>query len=104
MVRGVLRCHAFHGPAGEEEGHAALEAAGFEPPEVIGRLAWRAADPETAGRVAQGAGVLGLSGPPQIAGFGRAHGGKPAQLLSLEAIAVARDLVDPRVRVELTTI
>ena len=81
-----------------------LAAAGFEPPEVIGRLAWRAADPETAGRVAQGAGVLGLSGPPQIAGFGRARGGKPTQLLSLEAIAVARDLVDPRVRVELTTI
>ena len=87
--------NAFHGPAGEED-RAALEAAGFEPPEVIGRLAWRAADPDTAGRVAQGAGVLGLSGPPQIAGFGRARGGKPTQLLSLEAIAVARDLVDPR--------
>jgi hypothetical protein len=95
--------NAFHGPAGEED-HAALEAAGFEPPEVIGRLAWRAADPETAGRVAQGAGVLGLSGPPQISGFGRARGGKPTQLLSLDAIAVPRHLVDPRVRVELTTI
>src|SRR5882672_9465959 len=35
-----------------------------EPPEVIGRLAWRAADPKVAGAVAQGTGVLGLSGPP----------------------------------------
>jgi hypothetical protein len=92
---------AFHGPAAAED-LAAMEAAGFEPPEVMGRLAWRCADPETAGRVAQGAGVLGLSGPPQITGFGRARGGKPTQLLSLAAIAVPREVVDARVRVDLT--
>ena len=45
--------------------------------------------------------MLGLSGPPQISGFGRARGGKPTQLLSLDAIAVDRDLVDPGVRVDL---
>lgn len=94
---------AFHGPAGAED-LAQREAAGWEPPEVMGRLAWRTADPETAGRVAQGAGVLGLSGPPQISGFGRARGGKPTQLLALDAIAVDRSLVDPRVRVELTRV
>jgi len=92
--------NAFHGPAAERD-LATMEAAGWEPPEVMGRLAWRTADPESAGRVAQGAGVLGLSGPPQISGFGRARGGKPTQLLSLDAIAVDRELVDPGVRVEL---
>ena len=45
--------------------------------------------------------MLGLSGPPQISGFGRARGGKPTQLLSLTTIAVERDLVDPGVRIEL---
>jgi hypothetical protein len=94
---------AYHGPAAAED-LAEMEASGWEPPEVIGRLAWRAKDAETAGRVAQGAGVLGLSGPPQISGLGRARPGKPTQLLALDAIAVDRALVDPRVRVDLTTV
>jgi hypothetical protein len=94
---------AFHGPAADEDAEAMLRA-GWEPPEVMGRLAWRTADAATAAKVAQGAGVLGLSGPPQIAGFGRARGGKPTQLLALDAIAVDRALVDPRVRVDLTTV
>ena len=81
-----------------------MEAAGWQPPEVMGRLAWRCDDPETAGKVAQGAGVLGLSGPPQISGFGRARGGKPTQLLALDAIAVDRTLVDAQVRVDVTTV
>ena len=75
-----------------------------EPPEVIGRLAWRCADEATAGRVAQGSGVLGLSGPPTISGFGRARGGKPTQLLAVDAFAVDRALVDRQVRVDLVTV
>ena len=90
--------NAFGGPTvPRDEGH--------EPPEVIGRLAWRCADEATAaGAVAQGVGVLGLSGPPTIAGFGRARGGKPTQLLAVDAFAVDRELVDAQVRVEITTV
>ena len=77
---------------------------GWEPPEVIGRLAWRCADEATAARVAQGSGVLGLSGPPTISGFGRARGGKPTQLLAVDAFAVDRDLVDRQVRVDLVEV
>lgn len=78
-----------------------------EPPEVIGRLAWRCADAETAGAVARAAqlGVLGLSGPPGISGIGRAGGGaKPTQLLAVDAIALGRDLVDGQVRIDLETV
>ena len=70
---------------------------------MIGRLAWRCADPETAARVSQGSGVLGLSGPPTIAGFGRARG-KPTQLLAVDAFAVDRVLVDGQVRVDLVRV
>jgi hypothetical protein len=93
---------AFHGPAFDED-RALLEAAGWEPPEVMGRLAWRCADQAGAASVGQGAGVLGLSGPPMISGFGRARGGKPTQLLALDALAVDRALVDAQVRIELHT-
>jgi hypothetical protein len=90
----------YHGPAYAQD-KAEAEAAGWEPPEVLGRLAWRTADPESAAAVGRGAGVLGLSGPPMISGFGRARGGKPTQLLALEAIAVDRDLVDRQIRIDL---
>ena len=90
----------YHGPAFARD-KAEARAAGWEPPEVLGRLAWRTADPESAAAVGRGAGVLGLSGPPMISGFGRARGGKPTQLLGLEAIAVDRDLVDRQVRIDL---
>ncbi|HEY1278285.1 MAG TPA: acyclic terpene utilization AtuA family protein [Acidimicrobiales bacterium] len=90
----------YHGPAFAQDKAEAL-AAGWEPPEVLGRLAWRTADPESAAAVGRGAGVLGLSGPPMISGFGRARGGRPTQLLGLEAIAVDRDLVDRQVRIDL---
>ena len=76
---------------------------GWEPPEVIGRLAWRCADKETAAAVAAGSGVLGLSGPPTISSAGRTRDGGPTQLLAVDPFAVPRDLVDAQVRVELTT-
>ncbi len=93
--------NAFGGPTVDLD---AAEHAGWEPPEVIGRLAWRCADAETAARVAQGTGVLGLSGPPTISGFGRARGGKPTQLLAVDAFAVDRQLVDRQVRVDLVEV
>jgi hypothetical protein len=74
--------------------------ADWDPPEVIGRLAWRTATPDAAARPAAEAGVLGLSGPPGISGIGRGGGSKPTQLLSLESVFIARELVDERVRVE----
>jgi hypothetical protein len=91
---------AFHGPAYDLD-RAAAEAAGWEPPEVLGRLAWRTADPESAAAVARGSGVLALSGPPMIAQFGRTRVGKPTQLLDLAAIAVDRELVDGQVAINL---
>jgi hypothetical protein len=71
-----------------------------EPPEVIARLAWRTADPESAARVSRGAGVLGLSGPPTITGTGRTRDGKPTQLLAVEPFFVDKALVDAQVRVD----
>lgn len=71
-------------------------------PEVIGRLAWRSPDRDACAAVgrAADAGLLGLSGPPQIAGDGRRRGTGPTQLLDVRPLAVARDVVDRAVRVE----
>jgi hypothetical protein len=80
------------------------EPAGWEPPEVVGRLAWRTADRESASRVGRDSGVLGLSGPPTITGTGRGRGGAPTELLAVEPFAVDRSMVDAQVRVDLTTI
>jgi hypothetical protein len=85
--------NAFGGPT--------VPAGAPEPSEVIARLAWRCADAATAASVAQGAGVLGLSGPPTIASPGRARDGKPTQLLAVESFAVDRALVDTQVVVSL---
>ena len=101
VARGVLRRRRVRRSDGRG-GSAAADAAGWEPPEVIGRLAWRCADATVAGEVAQGVGVLGLSGPPTIAGTGRSRDGKPTQLLAVEPFAVDRGLVDAQVRVDVT--
>ncbi len=71
-----------------------------EPPEVIGRLAWRCATAEAAGSVGRGVGVLGLSGPPMLSGVGRGGRSKPSQLLAVEPFFVDKSLVDAQVRVE----
>ncbi len=99
----IFGAGAFGGPTFAAD-RAAAEAAGWEPPEVIGRLAWRCADPTVAGQVAQGIGVLGLSGPPTIAGTGRSRDGKPTQLLAVEPFTVDRTSVDVQVRMEITTV
>jgi len=78
--------------------------AGWEPPEVMARLAWRCATPAEAAKLAREGGLLGLSGPPMIAASDRARGGKPSQLLAIESLAVDRSMVDAQVRVEITGI
>lgn len=90
--------NAFGGPTVPEP------PAGWEPPEVVARLAWRCDTAEEAGRLGREAGLLGLSGPPMIAGAGRARDGRPSQLLALDALAVDRALVDGQVRVEVTEV
>jgi hypothetical protein len=77
---------------------------GAEPPEVVGRLAWRCSDPASAQRVSAEVGVLGLSGPPTIAGTGRGRDGRPTQLLAVDAIEVGRALVDAQVRIDIQTV
>ena len=75
-----------------------------EPPEVIGRLAWRTATPEAASKVNREIGVLGLSGPPTITSSGRGRDGKPSQLLAVEPFYVDKGLVDAQVRVQVEEI
>jgi hypothetical protein len=84
---------AYWGWRGDGEGE-------HEAPEVIGRLAWRCADAETAAKVGRDMGVLGLSGPPTISGTGRTRDGKPTQLLAVEPFLIDKALVDAQVRVD----
>jgi hypothetical protein len=96
-------CEEYFG-AGAFGGPTVPNPEGWEPPEVIGRLAWRAADRDAVAAVSRDVGVLGLSGPPTIAGAGRTRDGGPTQLLAVDAFAVDRDLVDAQVRVSLETV
>ena len=85
-------------------GGPTVDALSDEPPEVIGRLAWRASDPAIVAAVGRGSGVLGLSGPPTISGTGRGRNGGPTQLLSVEPFFVDRAVVDARVRVDVEVV
>lgn len=78
---------------------AAAEAAGHEPSEVMARVVWRCDARSDAARLAREAGQLGLGGPPMVTPFGRTRDTGPTALMSLDAIPVARELVDPGVRV-----
>ncbi|MFM7062898.1 MAG: hypothetical protein ACKO04_05325 [Actinomycetes bacterium] len=70
-----------------------------EPPEVMARLVWRCETAPDAGRLQRELGMLGLGGPPMVSPFGRGRDGRPTQLLSLDALAVDRSLVDAAVRI-----
>jgi len=85
-------------------GGPTVDAVSDEPPEVIGRLAWRASDPAIVAAVGRGSGVRGLSGPPTISGTGRGRNGGPTQLLSVEPFFVDRAVVDARVRVDVEVV
>jgi hypothetical protein len=91
-------CEEYFG-AGAFGGPTVPRTEGWEPPEVIARLAWRTADRDACAAVARAAdpGLLGLSGPPQISGDGRRRGSGPSQLLAVDAIEVPRELVDAQV-------
>ncbi len=90
--------NAYGGPA---VGLGCADGSGWEPPEVVGRLAWRTAEQATARLVSREVGVLGLSGPPTISNVGRGRDGGPTQLLAIDPFFVDRKVVDPRVRVEI---
>ena len=75
-----------------------------DPAEVIARLAWRCATKEEATKLVFEGGLLGLSGPPMISQADRLRGGRPTQLLGVDAIAVPREVVDGQVRVEVTEV
>ena len=88
--------NAFGGPTVELDGPA---SAGVEAPEVLGRLVWRCDTKADAARLGREVGLLGLGGPPMVSPFGRGRDTGPTQVLSLDALAVDRGLVDPGVRV-----
>jgi hypothetical protein len=72
-----------------------------EAPEVVLRVAWRCADPATAGRVGREMVPLALSAPPWgLTGTGRAMGGSPSQLIGLWPALVDRTVVDAGVRID----
>ena len=92
---------AFGGPTVPVDG---LYRDGDEPSEVMVRLVWRCESRADAARLARETGQLGLGGPPMVSPFGRARDTGPTQLMSLQAIAVDRDLIDPGVRVSVETV
>src|SRR5687768_3096793 len=96
--------HEEYFGAGAFGGPTVARDDGCEPPEVIGRLAWRAATPEAVSKVNRNVGVLGLSGPPTITSTGRGRDGKPSQLLSVEPFFVDKASVNVQVRVEVEEI
>ena len=63
VARGVLRRRRLRRADGRA-GPPPSTTSTADPPEVIGRLAWRTADAASAQRVSAEVGVLGLSGPP----------------------------------------
>lgn len=98
-------CEEYFG-AGAFGGPTVPRTEAWDPPEVIARLAWRTGDRDTCAAVARStdAGLLGLSGPPQISGDGRRRGGGPTQLLAVDAVELPRDLVDGQVRIDVTEV
>jgi hypothetical protein len=89
---------AFGGPTVDL---AAVEGAGMEPPEVMGRLVWRCEDRSAAASLMAEFRAMGLGGPPMVSPFGRARESGPTQLLSLEALEVPRRLADSSVAVSI---
>jgi hypothetical protein len=75
---------------------------GFEPPEIVGRLAWRTPDEASAWKLRQVVRTIGVGGPPHYVWIG--HGGLPAAVtekLSVEGFFVDRALIEDLVEVSL---
>jgi len=80
-------------------GGPTVPPADAEPPECVARVAWRCADPMTAGLVGRELVPLTLSAPPAgMTGMGRGAG-RPTELLALWPTLVEKSLVDPHVSV-----
>jgi hypothetical protein len=90
---------AHHGFAATEDLEAARKA-GWEPPEVVARLAWRCDAREDAAAIGRRGGGLAL---PMSSPFGRPKRRDPSQLLSLHMFAADRTQADSRVRIETFT-
>lgn len=75
-----------------------------EPSEVMARVVWRCDSRDDAARLMREQGQLGLGGPPMVSPFGRARDQGPTRLLSLDALAVPRELVDDAVVVGMETV
>lgn len=94
---------AYHGDAAGEDLELARRA-GWEPPEVLARFAWRCADAETARAVSsvitrRGGQTMAMGAP-----FGRPKRRRPTELLSLRSLAVPREHVDDQVRVSVDVV
>ena len=74
---------------------------GWEPPEVFGRLAWRADDPDQAARLYDELGELGLGGPPHIAWAGERISRAVTEMFSVEAFSAPRERIEPRLAVHI---
>ncbi len=91
-------CEEYFGVNGF--GGPTVEAAGWDPPEVTARLAWRTAGAEAAQDVLRLVGLLALSGPPGLQGIGRTRKGHPlSELVALTPFFVDRAEIEPRVHV-----
>ena len=76
-----------------------------DPPEVVGRLAWHAADLATAQSVASLFRAIALTGPPGLQGIGRRTAPSPAEpLIALDDFFVDRGVVEAGVRVHVEEI
>lgn len=71
-----------------------------DPPEVVGRLAWRTGDLATATAVGQLFRTVALTGPPGLQGIGRrATPAVPSALIALDDFYIDRDAIEADVRV-----
>jgi hypothetical protein len=85
-------------------GGPTVPPSGSEPPEVVARVAWRCADPTTAGLVGREMVPLTLSAPPAgMTGMGRGAA-RPTELLGIWPTLVEKALVDPHVTVHVEQI
>lgn len=76
-----------------------------DPPEVVGRLAWRTADLSTARSVAALFRTVALTGPPGLQGIGRRGAPTPPErLVVLDDFLIDRDLVEAGVHVHVEEI
>jgi len=98
-------CDEYFGACGFGGPTVAADDRPSDPPEVVGRLAWRTADLATARSVAALFRTVALTGPPGLQGIGRrAAPAPPTPLVVLDDFLIDRDLVEPGVQVHVEEI